>query len=62
MNHEKVSKAVEDICNLGCSRVENIIERLQNCEPLPQTEHLNDEERASVLKELCAIMAVYQRN
>jgi len=55
----KIEQCVEALCNKGCQFVREDISRLQAGEILPETGHLTDEERQSVLEELQDIMAVY---
>lgn len=47
------------ICELGCTRVTEIIVILEQGKSTPETMYLPDAERAWVLDELKAIMAVY---
>lgn len=61
MNHDKVHKAVEDICHLGCTTVNEVIETLQQGEHVAEAEELDHQEREALLKELKTIMDVYER-
>ncbi len=55
----RVDDCIERICEKGCRQVGEDIRALESgCAP-PETRHLNAEERACVLIELKAIMAVY---
>jgi len=47
------------LCNDGCRTVNDYIVQLESGEALPQIQQLNTSERQEVLKELKAIMAVY---
>jgi hypothetical protein len=61
MSHDKVSKVVEDICRLGCTTVNEIIETLEHGDDVSQTKQLSRDERGELLHELKSIMDVYQR-
>jgi hypothetical protein len=50
---------IESICQKGCRGVWDDIATLEHGDDLPETEDLNAHERAWVLAELKAIMAVY---
>lgn len=54
-----VEHCVELLCHRGCRQVWAEIDALERGEILPETEGLDQEERAQVLKELKAIMLVY---
>jgi len=60
MSHEKVSKAVEAICNQGCTVVNEIIETLEQGEDITETNQLTPAERGELLHELKTIMRVYE--
>ena len=57
----RVTECVEGLCRKGCTEVRGIIDALESKQAIPETEHLTEEERAIVLGELKAIMAVYDR-
>jgi len=62
MNHNlpaHVGAIVETICELGCERVNEIIDDLESGNPVKETSGLDSGERRLVLLELRAIMAVY---
>lgn len=61
MTSHKTVKILEDICNMGCSRVNEIIEQLERGENTDATNGLNKEEIDFVVRELKNIMAVYQK-
>ena len=61
MKHEKVSKVVEDICNLGCTTVNEIIQNLEHGDEVKQARQLSRSERDELLDELKAIMDVYDK-
>lgn len=58
-NESRVSACVEALCQSGCKAVRATIDALRMDLPVPQTEGLEAAERARVLRELEAIMAVY---
>ncbi len=62
MNQKKVAKAIEEICAQGCIRVNEIIIELENGQGIEYTQELTDEETFSLLAELKAIMAVYDKD
>ncbi len=62
MNSEKVTTAIEMICEEGCTSVNNIIIALENGEQSKYTTDLDKNEAQAVLNELKAIMAIYERN
>lgn len=55
----KVQQCVEALCQNGCQAVRATIHALERDLPVAQTETMDDHERAAVLAELKAIMAVY---
>jgi len=55
----RVDDCVEQICEKGCRRVGEDIRALERGRVPPEARHLDAEERACVLLELKAIMAVY---
>lgn len=59
--HKKpsVEHSVEILCDKGCRQVWQEIDALERGEDLPETVGLNAEDRAQVVQELKAIMAVY---
>ncbi|MDH5471272.1 MAG: hypothetical protein OEY87_08670 [Gammaproteobacteria bacterium] len=61
MNTDNISKAVETICLQGCTSVSGIINALENGETTEHTVHLSYDELMALLKELKAIMAVYEK-
>ncbi len=54
-----VEHCIELLCHKGCRQVWQEINALEQNEDLPETRGLNQEERALVLTELKAVMAVY---
>ena len=61
MHNIKTHKIVEDICKLGCNRVNELIEKLERRENIDEVSGLDQNEIDALLCELKAIMAVYQK-
>ena len=59
MNHQKVTLAVECICELGCTSVHATIEALESGQNLETVRGFSDAEVIALTHELKAIMAVY---
>ena len=57
-----VQSTVESICELGCDRVNDIIDALEHGNPVMETAGLDKTDRQRVLLELKGIMAVYSSN
>lgn len=55
----QIDQRITQICELGCTRVTEIIAALEQGLTTPETHDLLDTDRAQVLVELQAIMAVY---
>jgi hypothetical protein len=60
-NLDRVQQCVEALCLNGCEAVRATIRALEEDVPVAQTEGLDGGQRAAVLRELKAIMAVYNR-
>jgi hypothetical protein len=56
----QVERTTESICELGCTLVRACIQALQRGETRPEYAVLDAGQRASLLSELQAIMAVYE--
>ncbi len=54
-----IDQRITQICELGCTRVTEIIVVLEQGQSTPETADLRPTDQALVLKELQAIMAVY---
>lgn len=54
-----IEDRVESICARGCQQVHADIAQLEDGGELPETEGLSEPDRALVLAELKAVMAVY---
>lgn len=61
MDQAKINRCIETLCQKGCSEVTRLIGVLERAEALAETAGLDEAERAEVLRELKAIMAVYDR-
>jgi hypothetical protein len=61
MDQAKINHCIETLCHRGCREVTRIIGVLERDEALTETDALDAEERGEVLRELRAIMAVYDR-
>ena len=59
LQQPRLEVRVESICELGCRRVWDAIDRLEQGEDLPETTDLSGSERAWVLAELKTVMSVY---
>lgn len=60
MNHRLIEQCVENLCRKGCRAVWADIEALESGRRLPETAGLSTVERQAVIRELRAIMAVYE--
>jgi len=61
MDQAKVNHCIEVLCHKGCREVTRVIGVLERNEALAETAALDTAERGEVLRELRAIMAVYDR-
>ena len=57
----EVEQAVDAICALGCTVVSDYIRALQQAQSRPEYRSLDPQQRASLLRELQSIMAVYEQ-
>jgi hypothetical protein len=57
-----IQSIIESICELGCDRVNEIINLLECGNSIEETHALNQCDQQRVLMELKAIMAVYDNN
>lgn len=60
MDHQKLTKYLELLCQSGCDSVNATIEAMEKKQATGITDSLNDDEQAIVLQELKAIMSVYK--
>ena len=58
----EVQSIVESICELGCDRVNEIIVALEYGNSVEETRGLDKSDRQWILRELKAIMAVYDND
>lgn len=61
MDQAKIDRCIDVLCHQGCREVTRIIGVLERSEPLAEADGLDTAERGEVLRELKAIMAVYDR-
>jgi hypothetical protein len=54
-----VETCVDNLCEQGCSRVNDYIDALKNGEEFPEVAGMSVVEREAVLQQLVEIMAVY---
>lgn len=59
MNDPALEQRITQICELGCTRVREIIIAWKQEQATPESKGLSPHARAQVLAELQAIMAVY---
>lgn len=59
MDQQKVQDCVEALCHSGCDMVRATIYAIEAGQDIAQTQGLEGEEASAVLKELKAIMSVY---
>lgn len=59
MEHAKLTHYLEVLCQSGCETVNATIVAMEKNQPISFIEELNTEEQSIVLKELKAIMSVY---
>jgi len=62
MKSRVVESCVEHLCKKGCKAVWKDIAVLEEGERLPETRQLSSEENRAVLRELKAIMSVYDKS
>lgn len=58
----KVEACIDHVCALGCRLVTQCIQDLERGRQRPEYETLNKRERDALLRELRAIMAVYEQD
>lgn len=59
MDNKLVDERVTLICELGCMRVREVITVLQEGGTTPEVENTSLDDQAQILRQLQAIMAVY---
>ena len=59
---EHIQTIVEDLCETGCERVNEIIETLAKGADIKKTAALSERERKQVLAELKNVMSVYDED
>lgn len=58
-DRDRLQRCLESLCANGCEAVRATIDALERGQPVVATAGLGDAERAAVLAELKAVMAVY---
>ena len=53
------SQCIDQICEQGCTVVREVINKLEHHQLVNELEHLESAEKDTVLKELKAVMSVY---
>ena len=61
MLHASLQKIVENICSLGCIRVNEIIKLLERGENVPGMPALSAADNAALIGELKSIMSAYDK-
>ena len=61
MDNKNLTEVIETICYMGCISVNNVINALENGEIIEESKDLDKEEIVILIKELKAILAVYNR-
>ena len=59
MDHQKITHYLEVICQSGCDTVNATIEAMEKDQSISAVKDLDSDEKKVVLRELKAIMAVY---
>lgn len=59
MDQQKIQDIVAQICDLGCTRIRQLIESMETGVAIRETRTLNTAECQVVLTELKSIMAIY---
>ena len=60
MNQEKVFLLIETICNMGCTTVNATIHTIESGNTFEGTKDFNEAEITTLVKELKAIMSIYE--
>ncbi len=60
MDHPKLTKYLEILCQSGCKAVNATITAMENNQSISAIDDLSPDERRIVLQELKAIMSVYE--
>ena len=59
LSSEQVTQCIDALCQCGCDAVRATITAMESGVVVPQVETLGEDERQMVLRELKAVMAVY---
>ena len=60
MDKKTLEALVEEVCQLGCEKVDAVIIELSQTPPPPQWAQLSAAERQALYKELSDIMVIYK--
>jgi len=60
MEHQKLTRYLEILCQSGCESVNATIDAMENNHSTPLMDELSDDEQQVVLLELKSIMSVYE--
>ena len=60
MDHKKLTRYLEVLCQSGCKTVNATIEAMEKNQSISLIDELDTDEQAIVLEELKAIMSVYK--
>jgi hypothetical protein len=60
MTTPDIDKLIEEICIRGCTYVYQVIEQLEQAAPTEELAHIPEHTHPILLRELKAIMAVYE--
>jgi len=55
------SQCIEEICEQGCTAVRDVIVKLERDQQVEGLDHLDDVQKHIILKELKAVMSVYDQ-
>ena len=56
---KQIADCIDTICQQGCSSVRDVIKSMEAGDELKETDHLNADEKDTVLRELKHVMSVY---
>lgn len=59
---QKVSKKIESLCQLGCSQVNQLLEKASNGDNIEELSEFSASEINQIIDELAQIMSIYEDN
>lgn len=62
MDHNKLTRYLEILCQSGCNTVNATIEAMENNQPISIIHDLTPDEQQIILQELKSIMVVYKQH